>query len=56
MSSSAPGRLSKEELVQLIKSDDIDTVIVAITDMQGRLQGKRLDARFFLDELLDGVG
>ena len=52
MSSSAPGRLSKEELVQLIKSDDIDTVIVAIADMQGRLQGKRLDARFFLDELL----
>ncbi len=31
---------------------DIDTVVVAITDMQGRLQGKRLHARFFLDEVV----
>jgi glutamine synthetase len=29
----------------------IDTVIIAITDMQGRLQGKRLSARYFLDEV-----
>jgi glutamine synthetase len=52
MASSVPGRLSKDELVKLIKSGDIDTVILAIADMQGRLQGKRLDAGFFLDELL----
>ena len=26
---------------------------VAITDMQGRLQGKRLDARYFLDDVLE---
>ncbi len=31
----------------------IDTVVVAITDMQGRLQGKRFHARFFLDEVLE---
>src|SRR5947208_12129460 len=31
---------------------DIDTVVVAITDMQGRLQGKRLHARYFLDEVV----
>jgi glutamine synthetase len=31
----------------------IDTVILAFTDMQGRLQGKRLSAEFFLDEVLD---
>jgi glutamine synthetase len=30
---------------------EIDTVIVALTDMQGRLQGKRFHARFFLDEV-----
>jgi glutamine synthetase len=30
----------------------VDTVIVAITDMQGRLQGKRLHAQYFLDEVL----
>lgn len=53
MSSSTPGRLSRDELLKLIENDEIDTVIIAITDMQGRLQGKRLDARFFVDELLD---
>jgi glutamine synthetase len=53
MSSLAPGRLTKDELISLIKSGEIDTVILAITDMQGRLQGKRLDAGFFLEELLD---
>jgi len=31
---------------------EIDTVVVAMTDMQGRLQGKRFHARFFLDEVL----
>ncbi len=29
----------------------IDTVLLAMTDMQGRLQGKRLTARHFLDEV-----
>ena len=30
----------------------VDTVVVAMADMQGRLQGKRMDARFFVDETL----
>ena len=30
-------------------SGEIDTVVVAFTDMQGRLQGKRMHAQFFLD-------
>jgi glutamine synthetase len=30
-----------------------DTVVVAFTDMQGRLQGKRLAARFFLEEVAE---
>lgn len=30
---------------------DIDTVIVAFTDMQGRLAGKRVAGRFFVDEV-----
>ena len=50
-----PGRLSREELVDQIRSGVIDTVIIAITDMQGRLQGKRVDALYFLDDLHDGV-
>ncbi|MGH2835548.1 MAG: glutamine synthetase family protein [Solirubrobacteraceae bacterium] len=31
---------------------EIETVVFALTDMQGRLQGKRLTARYFLDEVL----
>ncbi len=55
MSSTPAGRPSRDELVSLIDAGSIDTVIVAVTDMQGRLQGKRLDGRFFVDELLDGA-
>ncbi|GAB3057742.1 glutamine synthetase family protein [Intrasporangium mesophilum] len=36
-----------------IDSGDIDTVVVAFTDMQGRLQGKRLHGRYFLDHVLE---
>ena len=32
---------------------DIDTVVVAFPDMQGRLQGKRIHAQFFLDTVLE---
>ena len=44
--------LSLEELRVSVAAGDIDTVIVALTDMQGRLQGKRLHARFFLEEVV----
>jgi glutamine synthetase len=50
-----PGRLTREELDAQIRSGDIDTVIIAITDMQGRLQGKRVDGLYFLDDLHDGL-
>jgi glutamine synthetase len=46
-----PGMLSLDELHQLVASGLIDTVIIALTDMQGRLQGKRLSAEFFLEEV-----
>ncbi|HWD85473.1 MAG TPA: glutamine synthetase family protein [Solirubrobacteraceae bacterium] len=39
------------ELKRLVQDGEIDTVLLAITDMQGRLQGKRLTARHFLDEV-----
>jgi glutamine synthetase len=44
--------LSVDELRALIADGTIDTVLVAMTDMQGRLQGKRVTARFFLDDVL----
>jgi glutamine synthetase len=45
--------LTVEELRRLVAAGDVDTVVLAFTDMQGRLQGKRFAARFFLDEVLD---
>ncbi|WP_225799587.1 glutamine synthetase family protein [Streptomyces sp. NK15101] len=44
--------LTVEELRALVESGEIDTVVLAFPDMQGRLQGKRFAARFFLDEVL----
>src|SRR3954469_1520045 len=44
--------LTPEELTSLIEGGEVDTVVLAIPDMQGRLQGKRFHARFFLDEVL----
>ena len=55
MSTHNAGRPTRDELVALVEEGEIDTIIVAITDMQGRLQGKRLDASYFFDELADGV-
>jgi glutamine synthetase len=39
-------------LVDLVAAGTVDTVIIAITDMQGRLQGKRCSARYFLEEVV----
>ncbi|MCB0908613.1 MAG: glutamine synthetase, partial [Nocardioidaceae bacterium] len=41
--------LTLEGLRSRIEAGDIDTVVLAFTDMQGRLQGKRLHAQYFLD-------
>ena len=43
--------LSWEELERLVAAGDVDTVIVAFTDMQGRLAGKRISGRLFVDEV-----
>ncbi len=44
--------LTVEELRLAVESGAIDTVALALVDMQGRLQGKRLHAEYFLDEVL----
>ena len=43
------GRLSLGELKKAAKSGEIDTVVVAMVDMQGRLIGKRFQAEYFVD-------
>jgi glutamine synthetase len=47
------GGAALDELAAAVEGGTIDTVVVAITDMQGRLQGKRLDAAFFLDDVAE---
>ena len=44
-----PGNLTFDELEAATRSGAIDTVVVAFTDMQGRLIGKRFQAEFFCD-------
>jgi len=43
-----------EELDVGVGNGSIDTVLLALTDMQGRLQGKRLHGRYFMDEVVAG--
>jgi glutamine synthetase len=44
--------MTLEQLKSLVAEDKIDTIIIALTDMQGRLMGKHVTAQFFLEEVL----
>ena len=44
--------LTMAALVDRIGTGEIDTVVVAFTDMQGRLQGKRLHGHYFADHVV----
>src|SRR3712207_9319590 len=44
--------LTVEKLAAAVDRGEIDTVVLAIVDMQGRLQGKRFHARHFMDEVV----
>ena len=43
--------LTLDELRSHIDRGDVDSVLLVITDMQGRLAGKRCSAQYFLDEV-----
>ena len=45
--------MTLEELREAVALGSIDTVVLAMTDMQGRLQGKRSTATHFLREVLE---
>ncbi|MCP5045437.1 MAG: glutamine synthetase [bacterium] len=52
----ARGLLDLETLTRLIHEGEIETVITAIPDLYGRLMGKRIVGRFYLDEIAqDGM-
>jgi glutamine synthetase len=44
--------MSVDELRAQVANGAIDTVVLAIVDIQGRLQGKRIDAEYFLNDVL----
>jgi glutamine synthetase len=43
-----------EDLSVAVDNGSVDTVLLALTDMQGRLQGKRLHGRYFMNEVVEG--
>jgi glutamine synthetase len=45
--------MTLDELRAEVNHGNVDTVLLALTDMQGRLQGKRLTARHFLAEVAE---
>ena len=49
----SPPTLTLDQLREDIEAGVVDTVVVAFTDMQGRLQGKRLHGHYFLDHVLE---
>ncbi|ADB52830.1 glutamine synthetase family protein [Conexibacter woesei] len=55
--SSVTGRLAPDRLRSMVAAGEIDTVLLALVDMQGRLQGKQLGAHHFVADVLDhGAG
>jgi len=49
----AKGRLTRDALLELIRSGEVETVIAAVPDLYGRLMGKRFTGRFFADTVSD---
>ncbi len=45
-----------DRCTELIRAGEIDTVLVAFPDLQGRLMGKRVTGHFFLDNVVGGDG
>jgi glutamine synthetase len=45
--------VSRHELESMIRTGDIDTVVMAFVDLQGRLTGKRATGRFFLEQVAE---
>jgi glutamine synthetase len=47
------GMLSLEDLRKEVEAGAIDTIVTAFTDMQGRLIGKRIQAEYFFEDVVD---
>lgn len=49
----SPGLLTTDALRSAAESGNIHTVVIAMPDMQGRLQGKRVAVEHFLDQVVE---
>ncbi len=49
----ADGTISRDQLAALVQAGEIDTIVTASTDMQGRQIGKRVRADFFVESVAD---
>jgi len=47
------GKITLDDLTALVAAEEIDTIVTAVCDMQGRLIGKRVTGQFFIDHCLD---
>jgi glutamine synthetase len=48
-----PGLLDVKSLKQMVQENQIETVLTVFPDMYGRLIGKRITGRFFIDEIIN---
>jgi len=48
-----PGRMTRAELEEAVHAGDVETIVTVIPDLYGRLMGKRITGRFFLDQTAD---
>jgi len=53
MTDTTTGKISGDELARLVATGQIDTIVTAVCDMQGRLIGKRVTGQFFVDHCRD---
>lgn len=47
------GRIDLEQLKRLVADGEVETIIAVFPDMYGRLVGKRVVARYFIDEIVE---
>ena len=45
--------MTLDELKKAVDKGEVDTVLLVIADMEGRLQGKRLTASHFLEDVVE---
>ncbi|HUO85134.1 MAG TPA: glutamine synthetase family protein [Thermoanaerobaculia bacterium] len=48
-----PGMLTTDELARRVRDGSIETIVAAFPDLYGRLVGKRITGRFFLEHVLE---